>query len=65
MKPNPMLILQEYLRRNVGECPPEIRFFDGNNTFSDKFGNYKADTLQESIQLFLKEKLVKKAITSE
>lgn len=33
---------------------PPIRFFDGNQTFSDVHGKYKANSLEESLSLYIK-----------
>ena len=32
---------------------PQIRYFDGTNSFSDQNGWYRADTLEESLKLYL------------
>jgi hypothetical protein len=42
-------------KKNLGEFLPDIRYFDGTDSFSDAKGNYKAKTLEGSIELFLKQ----------
>lgn len=51
-----LLRLEKYLKENLGEKLPEIRFFDGAMAFCEANGDYKSKTLEESIDLFLKEK---------
>lgn len=48
-------LLESYLKRHHGENLPEIRYFDGNDSYSDQYGNFKAKTLEESVKLFLRE----------
>jgi len=51
--------LNKYLTENVGEYPPEIRYFDGlaeNNPFCTLAGEFKSDSIEGSISLFLKSK---------
>ena len=53
--------LEAYLQEKsgnavVGYYLPKIRFFDGTVSFSDDGGNYAAQTLEESLDLFLKER---------
>ena len=38
--------------KNGGDMP-EIKYWSGTESFSDYTGHYKADTLAESIDLFL------------
>lgn len=47
--------LEEYLKENHGKTLPEIRYFDGTDAYSDIHGNFKAKSVEESVQLFLKE----------
>ncbi len=46
-------------KKNNGINIPPIRYFDGNGAFSDSGGNYKSETLEGSLKLFLIE-LIKK-----
>ena len=43
------------VKENENMTLPAIRFFSGVNKFSDKYGRYKANTLEGSIRLFLTE----------
>lgn len=47
--------LEEYLKENMGEMLPEIRYFDGTDAYSDIHGRFKAKSVEESVRLFLKE----------
>lgn len=52
---NTFKLLESFLKRNVGENLPEIRYFDGIDAFCDKNGKYKNESLEESIKIFLRE----------
>ncbi len=41
------------VKENENMTLPAIRFFSGVNKFSDKYGRYKANTLEGSIRLFM------------
>jgi hypothetical protein len=49
--------LQEILksRENIGKMLPDIRYFDGTNSFSTPSGQYKSDTLEGALELFLQD----------
>jgi hypothetical protein len=47
--------LEKYIKEG-GEMP-EIKYWSGTESFSDYTGHYKADTLAESIDLYLDEHL--------
>ena len=47
--------VEAYLKENMGESLPKIRYFNGTNKFSDKNGDYSADTYEEALTLFLTE----------
>ena len=49
--------LQEILkdRKNFGKMLPDIRYFDGTQSFSTPSGQYKADTLEGALALFLQD----------
>lgn len=49
--------LEKFLKSNLGEPLPKIRYFDGPECFSDLYGKYKADTLEESLEKFCQENL--------
>jgi hypothetical protein len=42
-------------KENSGMMLPEIRYFDGTDSFSNVKGDYKAKTLEESVELFLEQ----------
>lgn len=46
--------LEAFLQTSDGKTIPPIRYFDGTDMYSDKDGNYAAETLEESLELFLK-----------
>jgi len=55
--------LEKYLRKNMGQYPPEIRYFNGldegsatERPFCTLNGDFKGKTLNESFDLFLKSK---------
>jgi hypothetical protein len=61
--------LEQYLRKNMGEVLPEIRYFNGNDDegksaynrnsglpFSCADGSFAASSLEGSLDLFLKSK---------
>ena len=48
--------MEKYLKANMEETFSVIRYFNGTESFSDLHGNYKAKTLEDSLNLFLKEK---------
>jgi hypothetical protein len=47
--------LEKFLtsKENHGKTLPNIRFFDGINAYCTTDGQYKADSLDESLSLFL------------
>jgi len=47
--------LEKFLQNNNGKTIPSIRYFDGNTMYSDKDGNYSSPSLEQSLELFLKE----------
>jgi hypothetical protein len=52
--------LETYLKQKdgnnqiIGKTLPDIRYFDGIELYCDAGGNYKASTLEGSLDLFLK-----------
>lgn len=48
--------LQKYLTENMGECPPDIRYFNGPEIFATPGGRYCGKTIEESLDIFLKSK---------
>lgn len=47
--------LEAYLKNNMGETLPTIRYFNGTGNFSDASGKYAAKTLEAAFEEFLKE----------
>ena len=40
--------------KSIGFSLPNIRYFEGTNKFSDRNGWYASDTLEGSLQLYIK-----------
>jgi len=53
--------LEKYLksREHFGQKLPEIRYFDGTNSFSTSSGQYKSETLEGALSLFLEDIIFK------
>jgi hypothetical protein len=48
-------ILENFLKEKMGESILTIRYFNGTDKFSDNFGRYSSDSLEESIKLYIKQ----------
>jgi len=42
-------------REHSGQMLPQIRYFDGTNSFSTPSGQYKSETLDGALSLFLED----------